>query len=238
MFHTLETTWDQSARRGWTAVASFTLQAFALSLLLLIPMLTIQAPPKLAWFDPHLLAPPPPLPAPAPPQRARAIQNSNMSEDHLLEPPSIPNAIVHIDDHGVLPAPEIGNIGATGGTGGNRPGIPDSIGIEMSIAPPPLPAPTRPLRISHWAEGNLIYRVQPLYPQLARQARVQGIVELRAIISKTGTIERLTVLSGHALLVTAAVEAVKQWRYRPYFLNAEPIEVETEITVNFTLATN
>jgi protein TonB len=64
---------------------------------------------------------------------------------------------------------------------------------------------------------------------------VQGTVELRAIISKTGTIENLAVLSGHAMLVGAAVEAVKHWRYRPYMLNGEPIEVETEITVNFTL---
>jgi len=80
--------------------------------------------------------------------------------------------------------------------------------------------------------------VQPNYPPLARQARIQGTVELRAIISKMGTIENLNVVSGHALLVTSAVEAVKQWRYRPYLLNGEPIEVETEITVNFILGGN
>jgi protein TonB len=95
---------------------------------------------------------------------------------------------------------------------------------------------THPLRISHWAEGNLIYRVQPIYPPLARQARVQGAVELRAIISKSGTIENLAVLRGHPTLVPAAINAVRQWRYRPYLLNGEPIEVETEITVNFVLS--
>jgi protein TonB len=78
--------------------------------------------------------------------------------------------------------------------------------------------------------------VQPLYPPIARQARVQGAVELRAIISKNGTIENLLVVSGHPMLSAAAIEAVRQWRYRPYLLNGEPIEVETEITVNFLLS--
>lgn len=86
------------------------------------------------------------------------------------------------------------------------------------------------------AEANLIYRVQPVYPPIARQARIQGTVELRAIISKTGTIENLAVVGGHPMLVTSAVEAVRQWRYRPYLLNGEPVEVETEITVNFLLS--
>lgn len=87
-------------------------------------------------------------------------------------------------------------------------------------------------------EGNLIYRVQPVYPELARQARIQGPVRLRAIISKTGAIENLQALSGHPMLVSAAVNAVRQWRYRPYLLNGEPVEVETEITVNFMLSGN
>ena len=93
-----------------------------------------------------------------------------------------------------------------------------------------------PLKVSHWAEGNIIYRVQPLYPPIARQARVQGTVELRAIISRAGTIENLVVVSGHPMLVKSAIEAVRQWRYHPYLLNNEPAEVETEITVNFVLS--
>ena len=103
---------------------------------------------------------------------------------------------------------------------------------------PPRPVPVKPLLVSHWAEGNLIFRVQPAYPPLAKQARVQGAVEMRAIISKTGAIENLTVVSGHPMLAASAVEAVRQWRYRPYLLNNEPIEVETEITVNFVLSGN
>jgi len=235
MFHTLESTWDQSARRGWTAAASFTMQALAMSLLLLIPLLTVQGPPQV-WthFAERVLAPPAP-PAPAPPAAQRGIRGSNMIGVVLLQPTSIPPIIPQIDDHGVQPAPDVRGAGVEGGTGRGGFGIAQPIGDPSPISPPPAPAPTRPLRVSHWAEGNLIYRVQPNYPALARQARIQGTVELRAIISKMGTIKNLAVLSGHAMLVISAVQAVKQWRYRPYLLNGEPIEVETEITVNFIL---
>jgi protein TonB len=75
-----------------------------------------------------------------------------------------------------------------------------------------------------------------VYPPLARQARIQGPVQLRAIISKAGTIERLAVVSGHPMLAGSAIDAVRQWRYRPYLLNDEPVEIETEITVNFVLS--
>jgi protein TonB len=85
-------------------------------------------------------------------------------------------------------------------------------------------------------EGNLVHRVQPEYPTLARQARVQGVVVLRAMISRDGAIENLQVLSGNPLLTPSALNAVRQWRYRPYVLNGEPVEVETEVTVNFILS--
>jgi len=85
-------------------------------------------------------------------------------------------------------------------------------------------------------EANLVHRVQPTYPPLARAARIQGPVVLQAVISKSGTIENLQVLNGHPMLVRSALEAVRQWRYRPYFLNGEPVEVETQITVNFILS--
>jgi periplasmic protein TonB len=84
-------------------------------------------------------------------------------------------------------------------------------------------------------EGNLAYRVQPVYPPLARQARIQGSVVLRAVIDRDGKIKNLQVVGGHPLLVQAAMDAVRQWRYRPYILNELPIEVETQITVNFSL---
>jgi len=84
-------------------------------------------------------------------------------------------------------------------------------------------------------EGSLIRRVQPIYPPLARTARIEGSVVLAAVISKEGTIEHVQALSGHPMLVPAAVAAVSQWRYKPYILNGEAIEVDTQITVNFIL---
>jgi len=233
MFQTLETTWDRSGRRRWSTLASFTMQALALSLLLAVPLIWMQGPPRLQWIDSSIFSPPPAPPAPAPPNAQRQMHASEMGGGHVLMPPAIPEHTRHIDDGDAPPAPGIGEIGVPGSTGSGPRGIFRSIGDQVAALPPPVPVPTRPPRVSQWAEGNLVYRVQPTYPALARQARIQGAVQMRAIISKTGMIENLTVLSGHAMLVTAAAEAVRQWRYRPYLLNGEPVEVETQITVNF-----
>jgi TonB family protein len=78
--------------------------------------------------------------------------------------------------------------------------------------------------------------VAPVYPPLARQARIQGIVVLKAIISKSGDVESLQLVSGHPVLAPASIEAVKQWKYRPFLVDGEPVEVETTVQVNFTLA--
>jgi TonB family protein len=86
------------------------------------------------------------------------------------------------------------------------------------------------------SSGLLLHHVQPTYPPVARQARIQGSVELHAEISKDGSIQSLSLISGHPLLVPSAIEAVKQWRYKPYILNGEPVEVETTVTINFLLA--
>ena len=92
------------------------------------------------------------------------------------------------------------------------------------------------LRVSSGvAQGLLIHEVKPQYPTLARQARIQGTVVLQAVIGKDGTVQNLHVVSGHPMLTQAAIDAVKQWRYKPYYLNGEPVEVNTQISVNFTL---
>ncbi len=83
---------------------------------------------------------------------------------------------------------------------------------------------------------QLITKVAPAYPPLARQARIQGTVVLKATINKTGDVVNLQLISGHPMLAPAAIEAVKQWKYKPYVLNGEPVEVETNVTVNFQLA--
>lgn len=84
-------------------------------------------------------------------------------------------------------------------------------------------------------QGNLIYKVEPIYPVVAKTAGVQGAVLIRALISREGTIEQAQVISGSPWLSRAALDAIRQWRYRPYYLNGTPVEVDTEITVNFVL---
>jgi len=84
-------------------------------------------------------------------------------------------------------------------------------------------------------EGNLVHRVEPQYPMIAKQLHIQGVVILKAVISREGRIEQAETVQGQDLLSRAALEAVRQWKYRPYYLNGEPVEVETQITVNFVL---
>ena len=238
MFSTLEGNWDQSARRGRATLASFTLQAFGLSFLLAIPILTVQGPPSLRWTEESPIVVPPAAPA-SPPEVSQwgAVHPSNIVEGHLQAPSSTPTTIASLHEQGVASSPDVSNLGVIGSFGSDRRGIFGSTGPSVEIFPPPAPsAPSRPIKLSHWSEGNLIFRVQPIYPPIARQARIQGVVELRAIVSKSGTIENLVVVSGHPMLVKSAIEAVKQWRYRPYLLNNDPVEVETEVTVNFVLS--
>src|SRR6266478_4743162 len=159
MFSTLESNWDHSARRGWTTLASFTMQALALSLLLLIPLLVIQGPPKLHWFDESPILMPPP--APAPPGGQRLIHSSAINEGLVRDPARIPPTIATLSEQLVASSPDVSNLGVDGGTGTGRRGVFDSIGNSIDVAPPvPPPVPTYPLKVSHWAEGNIIYRVQ------------------------------------------------------------------------------
>jgi protein TonB len=116
----------------------------------------------------------------------------------------------------------------------------DGIGpASRPFAPPPPPKPETPQRIrvgGNVQAANILSRTPPLYPPLAKQVRVSGLVRLEGVIARDGSVQRLQVLSGHPLLVPAAVEAVKQWRYRPTLLNGEPVEVVAPIEVNFILS--
>lgn len=239
----LETSWDQQTRRSWTTLTSFGLQVVIISVLLILPLLKNVAlpsgrvlPTPLSWG-----APPPAMP-PEPPSHTITRPQSNIANTMLIAPGRIPRNIAMIEE--AVAPPQVNYTGGVpGGTGvGSRDGIWGSLRASVDSAAPPPPQPpnpsTRHFRPSNILEGSLIRRVQPSYPTLARTAHIQGSVVLSAVISKAGTIENLQVLSGHPMLVAAAVEAVRQWRYRPYILNNEPVEVETQITVNFTLSGN
>jgi protein TonB len=139
------------------------------------------------------------------------------------------------------PPPEMSTGGVVGGVPGGIPGgqMGGVIGGIISSTPVAVPKVATPQRVRvslGVSQGLLVKRVQPNYPPLARQARIQGTVLLQAEISKDGTIENLRLISGHPMLAPAAIEAVKQWRYRPYMLNGEPVAVETQVQVNFTLS--
>jgi len=237
----LDSPWADRSRRGWTTLVSFAMQAVAVGGLLLLPLLYTQGLPQLQLMAALVVPTPPPAPPAPPPARDARANISNLSSDgHMIAPPSVPREIARFDETIAPPPVDISGFSVPGSTGNaaDRNSILDSIGSGHNVVvPPPPPAPSvRPPRVSHMMEGNLIYRVQPQYPPLARQARVQGIVVLRAVISREGKIENLQVISGHPLLVKSAIDAVLQWRYRPYFLNNEPVEVETQVTVNFTLS--
>ena len=131
--------------------------------------------------------------------------------------------------------------------GGVPGGLPGGFGLGgLGGAPPPPPPPpavkaveTRrePLRVGGNVQAaNLIKKISPPYPALAKSARIQGTVRFTAIIGKDGTIQNLQLVSGHPMLVQSATEAVKQWVYKPTLLNGEPVEVITQIDVNFTLS--
>lgn len=237
----LETSWAQRTRRSWTTLTSFGLQAVVITVLLTVPLLTTVGlpsgrvlPTPVSWG-----APPPAVHV----ERHSTTQvQSNLSNNVLIAPPSIPPVVKIIDETSAPPQVSYNNAdeveGATG-LSGSAEGVWKSIDKSLSHVAPIRAAPpatiSRIVRTSSMLQGSLIHRVDPMYPQAAKLARIQGPVVLSAIISKAGTIDHLQLVSGHPLLVTAAVAAVSQWRYRPYILNGEAIEVETQITVNFRL---
>jgi len=235
----LDSHFPSGAQRGWSTVTSFALQTLAIGAALTLPLIYTEGLPKLHLVSVGAPIAPPPGPPPATQTHAMAHQGgSNIFRGIVVAPSTIPTHVTRFNDDGPLEDSAPCAICVPGGTGSmsTANAIFGAGGNSMPIVPPP-PAPTaHPPRISHMMEGNLIHRVQPVYPHLAQVGRIQGTVMLRAIISRTGTIDDLHVISGHPMLVGAAIDAVRQWRYRPYILNGEPVEVETQVTVNFSLS--
>jgi protein TonB len=168
----------------------------------------------------------------------------------LMAPKSVPKEIAQIKEEELPPAAASAGVvgGVPGGVAGGTPGgvLGGIIGSVPSAAPPPPPPPKTdppkpagPKRITiggNVQSAKLVRQPRPVYPPLAKQARISGTVKLAALISKDGTIQDLKVISGHPLLIPSALEAVKQWVYQPTLLNGEPVEVSTQIDVNFTLS--
>ncbi len=235
----LETSWAQRTRRGWTTLSSFGLQALIIGALLTIPLLrTIGVPLARTVSTPITMGR---RPDPGPVRSAEHFHSSVVEivpyHGRIMAPTRIPGTIARGADNAASDAYGDDRFPADIGPSFGPPtDIPMPISGTHPVMPKP-PTATKPtFKTSTMLQGSLIRRVEPSYPPLARAARIQGPVVLEAIIGKDGTMQHLQLVSGHPMLVPAALEAVQQWRYRPYILNGEAIEVETQITVNFILA--
>jgi len=236
-------------KTSWTVLISFGLQMLLIGIGILIPLLNYAGLPATELMT-FLVAPPPPPPPPPPPVvvKPKKVVPREFDSGKLVQPVAIPEDIAIIEED-MAPPPSAGIAGVVGGVPGG--GIGGSLGGVIGgiisntpvVAPPPPPVKKKPppppkrIRVGGSVQrANLIRQVRPVYPPLARQARIQGTVKLTAIIAKNGTIEKLEVMGGHPLLIPAALSAVKQWRYKPTLLNGQPVEVVTQVDVNFTLS--
>lgn len=242
----LEVDSAEKSRRRWSAASSIVFQCVLLGLILVIPLMFTEALPKQQLLTFLVAPPPPPPPPPAAAPAAQVVRRiqSDLMDGHLRTPGRIPSKVQMI--HEEEAPPEISTGGVIGGVPGGIPGgqlggvIGGIISSTSNLAAVPklaVPAAPKRVRISQGiTAGMLSYRVEPKYPKIAQGARIQGQVVLSAIISRTGDIQNVTLINGHPMLVPAALEAVRQWRYRPFLLNGEPVEVETTITVTFRFA--
>ena len=159
-----------------------------------------------------------------------------MMNNQLTAPTKIPKKIEMVTEKEAPPSTGFGVMGGMGDSNGAVGGVMGS--VFGSGTPKPVVKVETPKKIaisSGVAQGNLISQTRPTYPPIAKAARVSGTVVLQATISKSGTITNLRVISGNAMLQQAALDAVRQWRYKPYLLNGDPVEVDTTVNVVFNL---
>jgi periplasmic protein TonB len=227
-------------KRGRTTMFAVVLQVGIIIVMILIPLMFTEALPK-AMTMTFLAAPPPPPPPPPPaaPIKVVKVVETDVVNNQLRTPTKIPKKVEMIKEEDTPPPQMAGVVGGVPGgvPGGSMNGV---IGGIIGNTPTAIPKQATPQRVRVSAgvtQGLKIKNVTPVYPQMAKIARVQGPVVLAAIIGKDGSIQNLRVLStASPLLNQSAIDAVREWRYRPYILNGEPVEVDTQITVNFTLS--
>jgi periplasmic protein TonB len=243
----LETGTTKAVRRSpleWLAATG--VHIVIIAALIIIPLYTtgtIQLP---NYDDTPLLAPPPAAPPPPPPAAARAVvphatskhPNLTYTLGKVTAPASIPKTI-SLDN--AAPAPDLPGVdggvpgGVAGGQlGGSLGGVLGGTGTSVPIPPPPQTAKKRIVRVgSNLKAPRQTYSVQPDYPVLAKQEHIWGTVVVDAVIDEHGNVVQAHVVRGHPLLITAALNAVLQWKYEPTLLNGTPVAVEMEVNVNF-----
>lgn len=228
----------KKTNKPWTVALSAVIQVMIVGVMILIPLIYTEALPK-AMLTTFLVAPPPPPPPPPPPAAVVHIkpQVHLIQQGKMMAPTVIPKKVEIIKEDA---APDVGGVsggvigGVAGGSaGGVLGGIIGSTGA--GLPPPPKATPSRIHVGGNVQAASLLHQVMPIYPAIAKTAHVSGTVILHAIIGKDGTIQDLTYMTGPPLLMRNAMDAVRQWRYKPTLLNGEPVEVDTTISVVFSL---
>ncbi|RPI22770.1 MAG: energy transducer TonB [Acidobacteria bacterium] len=241
-----------SGRKGSkkTVLISLALHVIALSILVTVPLIYYQSLPGGWEVLADVIFAPPPTPAPpAPPPSTQTVVQAQTVRTGpvvvrvplLIEPSNVPLppdiAEIDLPLENIIPGPadRTGTFIPSGISGPtNFGGVFRPTGPAVPPPPPPKP-PRQPLLISVLDPSKVIYRVEPVYPTLAIQARVQGSVMLQVTVNEMGIVESVQVVRGHPLLNEAAITAVKQWRYKPTILNGEPMPITATVTVNFNL---
>ena len=221
--------------RGWM-LAAFFFNGSILLALVLIPLIYPEALPK-QWMSMLLEAPVPPAPRTEEVKRVTAKPSRDVTElvDGLIvAPPTIPIIRIRMIDASEPPGGDA--IAGVPDLGQGGPTVPGEI-FKGDGQPAVVPHAAGPVRLpSVLAEGMVLEKTLPVYPVIAKVTHTEGTVVLLATISRSGTIENVRVISGHPMLQKAAVDAVSNWRYRPYLLNGRPVEVETTVNVIFKLS--
>jgi periplasmic protein TonB len=233
----------QKTNKPWSVVLSAIIQGAIVVVFVLIPLIYTEALPK-QLLTTFLVAPAPPPPPPPPAAAAPRIVKPVtrlIQAGKMMAPTVIPKKVEMIKEE-ELP-PDVGAVGVVGGVpggiaGGSAGGVLGGIigGTGGGMPPPPKPTQQRVRIGGNVQAAKMLRQIQPMYPQIAKTAHVQGTVILHAIISKDGTVQELQYISGPALLMRSAMDAVRQWKYQPTLLNGEPVEVDTTISVVFTLS--
>jgi periplasmic protein TonB len=231
----------ENQKRKWATMISFAIETTFVAMLVAAPLAFTDKLQSLHFGD-RLVAPMAMTAEPASPPEHQAVNNASRSEvtpeGRVVAPSSIPPTVAQLVDR-----MQIGQAGPSDSIPGAVP-MSDQLnplmrhiiadlkprGVSTSAA-----ASHGPVIISHLNPGMLINRVQPIYPHAAILTKTEGTVTLTAIIDASGRITHLQVVSGPPLLINAALDAVRQWRYRPYILNGSPVEVETQVSVVFNL---
>jgi periplasmic protein TonB len=226
-----------SSSKRWTALASISLQFAVAGAVIALPLFHPEVMP-FHEDSPKVMLPLLPKP-PAPPVQIQRIVESTSSgaSPSLPQPTVIPSLLpgrnASPNEGPVLMAVDHGMGSSYGLPVGLGTG---DIGPHPSVAVASTRAANKPLQISRGVSaGMLIAPIRPVYPAIARAAHIEGMVVVDAIISRTGTIESLHVISGPMMLQSAAIDAIRAARYQPYRLNGEATEVQTTITVNFRM---